>query len=213
LPKSFRVAVCDDHAVMRAGLCRILDDDPELEVVGEGSTADEAVALAEATRPDVFVMDLSLIGEGGISATQRIRAVSPETRVVILTMHEDIAYLREAFAAGATGYVLKKGAYQELALAVRTVAAGQHYVHPSLGLSLMAEDPAAAERKPVPLLSAREAEILRLLVLGYTNAEIGRNVSLSGRTVETYRARIQQKLGLRSRAELVRYARDIGLLE
>jgi DNA-binding NarL/FixJ family response regulator len=205
--------VCDDHAVMRAGLCRILDDDPELEVVGEGSTADEAVALAEATRPDVFVMDLSLIGEGGISATQRIRAVSPETRVVILTMHEDIAYLREAFAAGATGYVLKKGAYQELALAVRTVAAGQHYVHPSLGLSLMAEDPAAAERKPVPLLSAREAEILRLLVLGYTNAEIGRNVSLSGRTVETYRARIQQKLGLRSRAELVRYARDIGLLE
>jgi DNA-binding NarL/FixJ family response regulator len=205
--------VCDDHAVMRAGLCRILDDDPGLEVVGEGSTADEAVALAESERPDVFVMDLSLIGEGGISATQRIRSVSPETRVVILTMHEDIAYLREAFAAGATGYVLKKGAYQELALAVRTVAAGQHYVHPSLGLSLMAEDPAAAERKPVPLLSAREAEILRLLVLGYTNAEIGRNVSLSGRTVETYRARIQQKLGLRSRAELVRYARDIGLLD
>jgi DNA-binding NarL/FixJ family response regulator len=198
---------------MRAGLCRILDDDPDLEVVGEGSTADEAVALAEATRPDVFVMDLSLIGEGGISATQRIRTVSPDTRVVILTMHEDIAYLREAFAAGATGYVLKKGAYQELTLAVRTVAAGQHYVHPSLGSSLMSEDPATAQHKPVPLLSAREAEILRLLVLGYTNAEIGRNVSLSGRTVETYRARIQQKLGLRSRAELVRYARDIGLLE
>lgn len=205
--------MCDDHAVMRAGLCRILDDDPELEVVGEGSTADEAVALAEATRPDVFVMDLSLIGEGGISATQRIRTVSPDTRVVILTMHEDIAYLREAFAAGATGYVLKKGAYQELALAVRTVAEGQQYIHPALGASLMAGGAAAAERKPVPLLSAREAEILRLLVLGYTNAEIGRNVSLSGRTVETYRARIQQKLGLRSRAELVRYARDIGLLD
>jgi len=214
LAELIRVALCDDHAMVRSGLCRILREDPSLEVVGEATTADEAVALADAEKPDVFVMDLTLPGEGGISATRRIREVSPSTRVLVLTMHDDVAYLREAFAAGATGYVLKKGADVEFALAVKTVAAGEQYVHPALGASLLAEPPSApGKRSSVPQLSAREAEILKFVALGYTNAEMAQNLALSPRTVETYRATLQQKLGLRSRSELARFARDSGLLE
>lgn len=209
-----RVALCDDHAVVRSGLSRILQEDPALDVVGEATTADEAVTLADTEKPDVFVMDLSLPGEGGISATRRIREVSPSTRILILTMHDDVAYLREAFAAGATGYVLKKGADVEFAQAVKTVATGGTYVHPALGASLLAETPSApGKRSSVPQLSAREAEILKFVALGYTNAEMAKNLALSPRTVETYRANLQQKLGLRSRSELARFARDSGLLE
>lgn len=209
-----RIAVCDDHAVMRAGLCRILEDDPDLQVVGETTTADEAVRLAGQEKPDVFVMDLSLAGEGGISATRRIREVSPLTRVLVLTMHEDVAYLREAFAAGATGYVLKKGAFAELTVAVRAVMNGERYVHPALGASLLTADaPPPGGTALLPLLSSREAQILNFVVLGYTSVEIGNDLGLSPRTVETYRARIQRKLGLRSRSELVKFARDSGLLD
>lgn len=209
-----RIAVCDDHAVMRAGLCRILEDDPELQVVGETTTADEAVLLAAREKPDVFVMDLSLAGENGISATRRIREVSPLTRVLVLTMHEDVAYLREAFAAGATGYVLKKGAFAELTLAVRTIMTGERYVHPALGASLLnADTPPPGAGALLQPLSSREAQILNFVVLGYTSVEIGNDLGLSPRTVETYRSRIQRKLGLRSRSELVKFARDSGLLE
>jgi DNA-binding NarL/FixJ family response regulator len=199
---------------MRAGLCRILEDDPELQVVGETTTADQAVLLAAREKPDVFVMDLSLAGENGISATRRIREVSPLTRVLVLTMHEDVAYLREAFAAGATGYVLKKGAFAELTLAVRTIMTGERYVHPALGASLLnADAPPPGTGALLQPLSSREAQILNFVVLGYTSVEIGNDLSLSPRTVETYRSRIQRKLGLRSRSELVKFARDSGLLE
>ena len=182
-------------------------------MVGEATTAQEAVVLAGREKPDVFVMDLTLPGEGGVSATRRIREASPTTRVLILTMHDDVAYLREAFAAGATGYVLKRGADVELALAVRTVAAGEQYVHPALGASLLSEAPPDKRGSAIPQLSQREAEILKFLALGYTNTEVARDLSLSPRTVETYRSNIQQKLGLKSRSELARFARDSGLLD
>lgn len=209
-----RVALCDDHAVVRSGLRRILDDESDLEVVGEAGTAEEAVALAKAERPDVFVMDLSLPDASGIEATRRIAVVSPETAVLILTGHDDVAYLRKAFDAGARGYLVKDVADLELVVAVRQVAAGTEYVHPRLGAALLSPE-AATPRAGGPggELSERELEVLRLVALGYTNAEIAAELYVSVRTVETHRAHVQQKLGIKARADLVRYAREHGMLD
>ncbi|MGH2690737.1 MAG: LuxR C-terminal-related transcriptional regulator, partial [Actinomycetota bacterium] len=159
------------------------------------------------------VMDLGIPGESGTSAIRRIREVSPSTRILVLTMHEDVVYLRDAFGAGASGYLVKKAADVELVLAVRAVAAGEQYVHPSLGAALLEQsDTAASPKKSHPDLSQREVEILRLLAMGHTNAEIAGELFLSVRTIETHRAHVQQKIGLRSRADLARYAKEHGLL-
>lgn len=209
-----RVALCDDHAVVRSGLRRILADEADIEVVGEAGTAEEAVALAGATKPDVFVMDLGLPGTSGITATREVVAANPSTKVLVLTVHDDVAYLRKAFDAGARGYLVKEAADVELILAVRHVATGQDYVHPALGAALLAPG-ATAPRAGGPggELSERELEVLRLVALGHTNAEIAAELYVSVRTVETHRAHLQQKLGIKTRADLVRYAREIGLLE
>lgn len=205
------VAVCDDHPVVRSGLLRILEEEADICVVAEASTADEAVDAAAARAPDVFVMDLELPGRSGIRATRDILAVSPATRVLILTVHDDPAYLRDAFNAGAYGYLVKDVADIELVLAVRKVARGQRYVHPSLGAALLGTPTAVEEpRRP---LSDREVTILRLIALGYTNPQIAAELHLSVRTVEAHRAHIGQKLGLRSRVELVRFCRESGLLD
>lgn len=209
-----RVALCDDHAVVRSGLRRILADEADIDVVGEAGTAEEAVALAGATTPDVFVMDLGLPGTSGIAATRDVLAASPATKVLVLTVHDDVAYLRKAFDAGARGYLVKEAADVELILAVRHVATGQEYVHPALGAALLAPGaPAPRAGGPGGELSDRELEVLRLVALGHTNAEIAAELYVSVRTVETHRAHLQQKLGIKTRADLVRYARQIGLLE
>ena len=209
-----RVALCDDHAVVRSGLRRVLADQPDLEVVGDVGTADEAVALAKAERPDVFVMDLGLPDVNGIEATRRVVVVSPTTAVLVLTVHDDVAYLRKAFDAGARGYLVKDAADVELVLAVRQVAAGEEYVHPRLGAALLGQSPAGSRAAgPGGDLSQREVAVLRLVSLGYTNAEIAAELFVSVRTVETHRAHVQQKLGLKTRADLVRYARQQGLLD
>lgn len=209
-----RVALCDDHAVVRSGLRRILADEADIDVVGEAGTAEEAVALAGATTPDVFVMDLGLPGTSGIAATRDVVAASPATKVLVLTVHDDVAYLRKAFDAGARGYLVKEAADVELILAVRHVATGQEYVHPALGAALLAPGaPAPRAGGPGGELSDRELEVLRLVALGHTNAEIAAELYVSVRTVETHRAHLQQKLGIKTRADLVRYARQIGLLE
>ncbi|MEW6473082.1 MAG: response regulator transcription factor [Actinomycetota bacterium] len=208
-----RVALCDDHGVIRSGLRRILADLDGVEVVGEAATAAEAVTVAQTEHPDVFLVDLTLPDDSGISLIGRVAQVSPATRMLVLTMHEDVSYLREAFGAGACGYLLKEAADVELELAVRTVAAGRRYVHPTLGASLLNDDtaePSAAV--PAVDLSPREQEILRLIALGHTNPEIAQKLALSPRTVETHRCHIQQKLGTRKRSELVRYAHQAGLL-
>lgn len=213
MPEVIRVALCDDHAVVRSGLRNILAAEADMEVVGEAATASDAIALATAERPDVFVLDVSLPGEHGISAIPRIHDMSPDTKVLVLTMHEDVDYLREAFRGGALGYLLKEAADIELVLAVRAVAAGRRHVHPSLGAALAAEAPAAPRGSGGAIeLSPRETEILRLVALGHTNQEIGAKLNLSVRTVETHRSHIQQKLGVRSRAELAQLARKAGLL-
>lgn len=208
-----RVALCDDHAVVRSGLARIVADDPGLEVVGEAGTAEEAVAVAREEHPDVFVMDLGLPGTSGIEATRQVAEVSPQTAILVLTVHDDVAYLRRSFDAGARGYLVKDAADVELVLAIRQVAAGEEYVHPRLGAALLS--PAAAGRVVGPggELSERELEVLRLVALGNTNAEIAAELYVSVRTVETHRAHVQQKLGIKARADLVRYAREHGLLE
>jgi two-component system response regulator NreC len=208
-----RVALCDDHAVVRSGLRRILEDEPDLHVVGEAANADDAVRLAEAERPDVFVMDLGLHGASGFDATRRVREASPSTHVLVLTVHDDVAYLRKAFDVGARGYLVKDAADVELVLAVRRVAGGDQYVHPSLGAALLVQHGSGGRPAgPGGELSDRELDVLRRLALGYTNAAIAAELYVSVRTVESHRAHLQQKLGTRTRAELVRWARDVGVL-
>ena len=214
MPDLVRVALCDDHAVVRSGLRRILDAEDDLEVVGEAGSVREAVAVAETCRPDVFVMDLGLPDGSGIAATNEVVRVSPATRVLVLSVHDDIAYLRRAFEAGAVGYLVKEAADVELVQAVRQVAGGKRYVHPSLGAALLAPDAAPGRLGgPGGELSDRELEVLRMMALGLTNAEIGQRLSVSVRTVETHRSHIHQKLNVRNRAELVRRAKQAGLLE
>lgn len=208
-----RVALCDDHVVVRRGLARIVAEEPGLEVVGEAGTAEEAVALARAEHPDVMVMDLGLPDTSGIEATRQVGEVSPQTAILVLTVHDDVAYLRKAFDAGASGYLVKDAADVELVLAIRQVAVGEAYVHPRLGAALLA--PAATGRIAGPggELTEREIDVLRLIALGNTNSEIAAELYLSVRTVETHRAHVQQKLGIKARADLVRYAREHDLLD
>ena len=214
MAESLRVALCDDHAVVRSGLRRILAEEPDIDVVGEAGTAEQAVTLAGAERPDVLVLDVGLPDASGITAVGRVRQASPATKVLMLTVHDDVAYLRRAFEAGATGYLLKEAADVELVLAVREVAAGRQYVHPRLGAALLAADaPAPRPAGPGGELSERELEVLRLIALGMTNQEVAAQIYVSVRTVETHRSHIQQKLDVRNRAELVRLAREWGLLE
>ena len=209
-----RIALCDDHAVVRSGLRRILDAEDDLEVVGEASTVKEAIALATETRPDVFVMDLGLPDGSGITATADVSRVSPATRVLVLTVHDDIAYLRRAFEAGAMGYLVKDAADVELVHAVRQVAGGHQYVHPTLGAALLAPDVQPGRLSgPGGELSEREIEVLQNIAWGLTNAEIAERLYVSIRTVETHRAHIHQKLDVHTRAELVRLARGANLLD
>ncbi|HEY1969038.1 MAG TPA: response regulator transcription factor [Pseudonocardia sp.] len=209
-----RVLICDDHKIVRGGLRRMLNEDPAIVVIEDVGTAAEAVAAAARTKPDVVVLDVGLPDRSGLSAIGVITEASPESRILVLTMHDDVAYLREAFVSGALGYVLKAAADVELIQAVHDVAAGIRYVHPALGAALLEKNSAseAPEESRVSGLSEREAEILRLLALGYTNPEMADMMHLSVRTVETYRYRLQQKVGLRSRAELARLARESGLV-
>jgi two-component system response regulator NreC len=207
-----RVLVVDDHAVVRSGLRLLLDAEPGLEVVGEAGVADEAVAARSALEPDVVLMDLVLPGENGIEATRRVLADRPDTKVLVLSMQDDPSYVREAFSAGASGYVLKEAADAELVEAVREVAGGGRYLHPSLGARLARAPEQAFGRGDGGSLTAREHEVLRLLALGHTNVEIAAALTISVRTAETHRAHVMQKLHLRTRAELVRYALDRGVL-
>ena len=214
LAEPIRVALCDDHAVVRSGLRRILADEADIEVVGEAGNATDAVAVAAAEQPDVFVMDLGLPGTNGIDATRQVLEASPATAVLVLTVHDDVAYLRRAFDAGARGYLVKDAADVELVLAVRRVASGDEYVHPSLGAALLAPEAARARPSgPGGELSEREVDVLRMVALGHTNADIAAELYVSVRTVETHRAHVQQKLGLKARADLVRVARDFGLVD
>jgi len=211
---SIRILIVDDHAVVRSGLRLLLDAHEDLETVGEAGDARQAVFEARAQKPDVILLDVVLgSGRSGIEVAPELLHELPEAKILMLSMQDDPRYVREAFAAGASGYVLKEAADSELVAAVREVANGSRYVDPALGARIAAADAEAAREADEDPLSDREREVLRLLALGHTNQEIAKTLFISVRTAETHRAHIMQKLRLQTRAELVRYALAKGLLE
>ena len=205
--RRIRIVLADDHAVVRSGLRLLLDSEADFEVVAEAGEAQSARRYVRGHHPAVLVLDLNMPGGSSLEAIPVIRAESPETQIVVLTMQDDPEYAREALAGGAMGYVLKEAADAELVEAVRRASCGQGYLNPSLGARV-----AAAPTGPPDDLSERELDVLRLIALGHTNAEIAEQLYLSVRTVETHRSHIQQKLRLSSRSELVRYALARGLV-
>lgn len=213
-----RLLLADDHAVMRAGLRMLLNAQPDMEVVGEAADGDEAVVLARERKPDIVLMDITMPCCDGFESMRRLRQELPGVKVLVLTMHEDKGYLQKALAAGAVGYVVKSAADIELLAAVRAVMRGGVFVHPSVARELV-EELVSGEAWPKHLgkhvdthgLTPREVEILRLIVLGHTNQEIAEMLVLSVKTVETHRAHIMEKLGVRTRSELVRCAIKYGL--
>lgn len=211
-----RILLADDHAVLRAGLRLLLNSQADWEVIGEAASGIEALTLAETLQPDLILLDLSMPGLGGLDVLPVLRHRAPNTRVLILTMHDDPQYLRQALKSGAAGYVLKKATDTELLSAVQAVLRGEVYVHPSMTRVLL-EDllPQTYDGNESDLwdtLSEREQEVLRQVALGYTGTEIADKLSLSVKTVETYRARGMEKLGLINRAALVRFALRRGLI-
>ena len=203
------VVIADDHAVVRRGLKQLLAAEPDLEVLAEAGDIEDARRYVRGHHPQVLVLDLNLPGGSSLKHIPSIRTEFPDTQIVVLTMQNEPAYAREALSAGALGYVLKEAAETELVEAVRRAAVGDTYLNPRLGARVAAEPPPG----PPDGLSEREVDVLRMISLGYTNAEIAAQLYLSVRTVETHRAHIQQKLRLGSRAELVRYALDHKLIQ
>lgn len=195
------VVLADDHTVIRAGLRALLEAEDDLRVIGEAADAATAAKLVEDRRPDVLVLDLNMPGAEPRADLPRMRAAAPGTAIVVLTMQSDPRVARELLRAGAAGFVLKQSADRNLAEAIRAAAAGSSYVDPRLGAEL-----ARLEADPLDSLSEREVELLRLVALGHTNREIGERLFLSVRAIEVNRARLQEKLGLASRPELVRFA-------
>jgi len=209
-----RVLLADDHAVVRSGLRALLSGEPDVQVVGEASTGREAVAKAEALRPDVAVMDISMPDMDGLEATRAIRQRGLPTQVVVLTVHADDEYLLRALDAGACGYVVKSASDTDLLQAIRLAAQGQVFLYPSAVRRVLSHYvQSRGQRKRLPeQLSGREQEVLRLTAAGYTNQEIAQELGISPKTVDTSRQRIMEKLGLERRSELVRYALRKGLL-
>lgn len=206
-----RILVVDDHPIIRSGLRTLLDTVPDMRVVGEASGGLEALGAIDQLRPDVVTLDMSMAGMNGVQVLEKLREVAPDVRVVTLTMHDDLPYMRGALRAGALGYVLKSSEPSELLEAIRSVHSGRIFIDKSCAANLMKAlvddppDPAAAQAERNQL-SARETQVLALLARGFTNKEVADRLFLSVKTIETYRNRLTEKLGFRSRSELVAYA-------
>jgi two-component system response regulator NreC len=224
--QQIRVLIVDDHAVLRSGLRLLLDAQPDMTVVGEAESAEQAIDRSAELQPELVLMDLALPLRpddpnrvaSGLEIIKRIRADRPETRVLVLTMHEDEEYLRAVLAAGGAGYVLKRAADTELLSAVRAVSEGGTYLHLEHVPLLLEQVPPTLGSRPdtddsYELLSPRERQVLRLIALGHTNQEVADMLYLSVKTIETYKARLMAKLELTGRAALVRYALERGLLK
>jgi two-component system response regulator NreC len=208
MAQTISIVLVDDHTVVRRALRVLLEEEPGFEVVAEAEDAEAAIRYLRGHKPDVLILDLNMPGRASLDAIPQMRKTSPKTRIVVLTMQKESAFARQALQLGVLGYVLKEAADDELVQAVRSAAAGETYLQPALGAKLAAEPEGAASD-----LSVRETDVLRLIALGHTNAEIAEQLYISVRTVETHRAHIQQKLGVSSRAELVRSALSRGLVK
>ena len=207
--QTITIVLADDHTVVRNALRMLLDAEQDFEVVAEAGDADAASRYVLGHKPHVLVLDLNMPGGSGLEAIPNLRERFPDTQIVVLTMQRDVAFAREAMRAGALGYILKEAADEELVRAVRLAAGGETYLQPELG-ARMAAEPADEDDDG---LTDREVEVLRLIALGHTNNEIAEQLFLSVRTIESHRAHIQQKLSLTTRADLVRYALEHGLVE
>jgi len=209
--------IADDHAILRSGLRLLVNSQADMEVVSEAPDGEQAVQTARETRPDVTLMDLTMPRTGGMRALQEIVRDCPDTRVLILTMHDDPAYLRSVFSAGASGYVLKRSVDAELLAAIRAVHRGGTFVDPSLANvfvqgALGKSGAKVPPKRPVNVLSNRELQVLKLVARGYSSQQIAKEILVGVKTVETYRSRLAQKLGLRTRSDVVRFAVQMGLL-
>jgi len=211
--------IADDHAILRSGLRMLINAQTDMEVVSEASNGEQAVQAARETRPDVALMDLTMPPAGGASAIQEIARAFPETRVLVLTMHDDPAYLRALLAAGASGYVLKRSVDAELLAAIRAVHRGGIFIDPGMAsvfvrdlLVKRGEKDRPGKDQPKKILSDRELQVLALVARGFSSPQIARQIFLSVKTVETYRSRFAAKLGLRTRSDIVRFAVQMGLL-
>jgi two-component system response regulator NreC len=215
MAKPIRVLLVDDHAMFRAGIRALLEAEGHVEVVGEGSSGDEAVDLVRELKPEVVIMDLSMPGSNGLEATRRIAALELDTNVLVLTVHAEEEYLVPVVEAGASGYLTKTSADTDLLEAIRVVARGQVFLPPKATTLLLKQYKAAEADEQAGLkdLSTREQEVLALTAEGFSSREIGKKLFISPKTVDTYRSRIMDKLGLSHRSELVRFALKVGLLK
>jgi two-component system response regulator NreC len=210
-----RLLIADDHTILRAGLTSLLNAEPEMEVVGEAHDENSAVAQAVEKHPDVILMDISMPDSGGIDATRRIKQLMPEARILILTVHEDKGLMQEGIRSGAMGYILKRAVKSELINAIHTVMRDELYLHPAMSRLLLMENPAPAMEVTGPTpeqLTSREVEVLRLIAQGYTNNRAAEILNISVRTVEYHRSNLTDKLNLRSRVDLMKYAEEKGLI-
>jgi DNA-binding NarL/FixJ family response regulator len=210
-----RILVADDHHLVLTGLRTLLRDDPSVEVIGEAVNGQSALRLASELKPDVIVLDLSMPGMNGVRVAQSLRVQVPLCHILILSVHEDRAYLRQLFETGVSGYVLKRSAPEELIAAIRAVAAGGTYLDPAIAGIVIGRGPQQGAMRGIERsaeLSARETEVLQLAAAGYTNKELSLRLRIGVKTIETYKARAMEKLGLDTRAELVRYAITKGWL-
>ncbi len=213
-----RLLLADDHAVLRSGLKALLNAQPDMQVVAEAADGKEAVRKSYENDPDIVLMDISMPGLTGLEATKQIRNQNQATKILVLTMHEDERYLYSMLSAGASGYVPKKAADTEVIDAIRATYRGENFIHSSMTKGLVAEMSGKDKTNPTEyldqdILSQREKEVLQLLAIGHTNQQTAEKLYLSVKTVETYKARIKDKLGLKGRAELVRYAIQAGLFD
>ena len=216
--RKIKLLLADDHAVLRAGLKTLFENQPDIEVIAEAGDGHEAVAKALATRPDMVLMDITMPGLTGLEATREIKRQQPDIKILALTVHEDEHYMHQMLRAGADGYLPKKAVDTELLDAVRATCRGENFIHSSMTTGIVSnlrqEVPSTAGQEPVDdKLTNREREVLRLLALGHTNQHIADMLYLSVKTVETHKARLKVKLGIKGRADLVRYAMRQGLLE